>query len=537
MSLSAEQIVKRVDLLHSQRANWSSYWQDLARFCLPQKAYITRSRVSGERLDFHQIFDNEAIRDLQTMAAGFSSNLTNPSSKWFSLGTRDSEFMKSKAVLEWFKRVEDEIFATLSTSNFESTMQEFYMDSGCFGTGTIITEQDFKTRVRFTEIPIEEEYIEEDDRGRVNKVYRRFEYTVQQAFERWGKNAGAAVAEQMKDDNETNRLKKLKFIHCTTPRDERDPSKKDNINMPVQSIWVEVSKKEVISEGGFQEMPYQVGRFRHLTGEAWGYSPAMNAIDDIRMLNAEKRTLIRAAMKIVDPPAILPYRGFIQPLNFNPSAVNYVKDQKPGEAYSAIQTKGNIGIGIELINEVKDGIKKAFFVPVFQAFSEITKQMTVPEVQKRIAENMTLLGPAVGRFTQEVFDPLITRVFMILFRSGVLPPPPSEIQGQELDIVYISQLAKAQRLSEINDIESLLIDVQAVAGVLPNVVDNIDGDKVIRLIHRIRRVDPDIIRSSKDVEIIRQARAQAEAVQAQLAQAEQVAGIVKTGAEAMSAEK
>jgi hypothetical protein len=251
------------------------------------------------------------------------------------------------------------------------------------------------------------------------------------------------------------------------------------------------------------------------------------------MLSAEKKTLIRAAMKVVDPPFIIPHRGFIQPLNFNPGGPNIVKDHKPDDAYTPILTKANIPIAIEMIEEVKDSIKKAFFVPLFQAFADITKQMTIPEVQRRINENMVLLGPTVGRFTQEVFDPAISRTFMILFRKGLLPPAPKELAGKELDIVYISQLAKAQRLSEINEIENLLMDVQAVAGVLPNVVDNIDGDKVIRLIHKIRRVDPDILRSDKEIEIIRAARAQAEEAQAQLAAAGQVAKAAKDASSAV----
>ena len=323
--MKAEDIIKKVDILDSERAGITSYWQDLANFCFPRKAWITAKKNTGDRLNFSQLFDSVAIRALQIMAAGFSSHLTNPSSKWFSLGTKDIKLMTSKAVQIWFKEVEEEIFSTLSTSNFEPVMQEFYLDSGCFGTGSILSEEDFKTRVRFTSIPLSEIYIEEDFSGRINRVYRQFEYTVQQAYGRWGDDAGEAVREQMRENKPQNLLKKLKFIHSVVPREYRDRSKIDNLNMPWQSQWVEVSKKENIAESGFEEFPYHTGRFNKLTGEVWGFSPAMNVLSDIRMVSAAKKTLIRAAMKMVDPPFIIPQRGFIQPLNFNPGGPNYSK--------------------------------------------------------------------------------------------------------------------------------------------------------------------------------------------------------------------
>ncbi len=525
-------IIKKVELLKSDRANWESYWQTLARFCLPKRAYITRNRVEGEQLDFHQIFDNVAIRALQTMAAGFGSHLTNPSSKWFSLSTKNQDIMRSKATQKWFKSAEEEMFSTLATSNFESIMQEFYQGSGCFGTGAIFSEEDFKTRVRFTMIPIEELFIEEDAKGRVNRVYRKFEYTALQAFERWGKDSGEAVAELMKEKNPNSMKKKLTFIHSVVPRETRDPSKEDNMNMPFESKWTEVSKKQTIREGGFREMPYHVGRFNKETGQVWGFSPAMNVLADIKMVNKMKQTLIRAAMKIVDPPFIVPHRGFVQPLNFNPSGANYSKDQKPSDAYHSIDTRANIPIGMDLIQRVSDDIEKGFFVPVFQAFIDITKAMSVPEVRQRIAENMTLLGPVVGRFTQEVFDPMITRVFLILLRTGVLPPPPEETIDQDLDITYISALAKAQRNSEIQEIQSFLGDVSAISQVLPEVIDKIDGDETIDIIAKIRRVNPDLLRDDEVVKAIREQRAAVAEQQARMNSAEQLAGTLKDGASA-----
>ncbi len=510
MSKRAEDIINRVDILKSEAANIRSQWQQLGKFCLPRKAWITQTRVPGQRLDFHAIFDSTAIKSLQDMAAGFNSHLTNPSSPWFSLTTKNRELRKSKAVQVWFKNVNDEIRSTLNTSNFDSSLQEFYLDAGCFGTGSIFVEEDIKDKVRFTTVPLEQMYFEEDAKGRINRVYREFEYTVQQAFDLWGDRAGPAVTKPMSEPGEKSKFKRVTIIHAVFPRDQRQAGKKDNLNMPIASLWIEKSKKHEISESGFMEMPYATGRFNKRPGEVWGFSPAMNALADIKMLNHEKKILIRAAMKLVDPPLVAPNAGFVLPINLNSAAMNYFNPNaaKVGDL-QPIQTKGNIPIGFEMLRDVKIDIEAAFFIPLFKAFSQITpgKSMTIPEVQRRIDESQALLGPVVGRFTQEVFDPTITRLFLIRFRQGGFPPPPPEIEDQELDIIYMGQLARAQRRQEVVSLSRGLETVRAVAEFIPPVIDKVNGDKIVDKIWEVEGIDPELLNDENEVRAIREAQA------------------------------
>lgn len=529
MMTPIEELFRNQEHIYNLNANWRSYHQEVAEFCLPRKAFVTRPRTTGEKISFHKLFDSTAIRSLKIMAAGFHSNLTNPASKWFNLRTRELKFMDSKAVRMWFKSVEDIIFAILNTSNFDTTMQEFYMDSGCFGTGVIFTQEDLQDVVRFSLIPIDQVGIEEDSAGRVNRMYRMFKYTAIQAYELWGNMAGEVVMEAINDKKYT---KEIEFLHYVGPRGDREAGKVDAKNMPWQSVWAEKTKKYLIKESGYLDFPFAVGRFYKDAKETMGFSPAMDELADIKLINAEKRTLIRAAMKAVDPALIAPSKGFILPLNANPGAMNY-RDPKVGvDSLTTMPSDQKIPIGFEMVRDVQGDIEKGFFVPLFQAFSQITKQMTIPEVQRRIAENMVLLGPTVGRFTQEVLDPIITRVFNISYRRGILPQPPPVIINQDLDIVYISQLAKAQRLTEINEIQSFLADLGAIAQVKPSVLDKIDEDKVVDIMAKIRGITPDLMRDEFEIQKIRQQRAEAQAMQARLQVAQQGADIVKTASDA-----
>ena len=529
MSKSGEEIVKRADLLKSERGNWESYWQSIADNFMPRKAYIIRSRVEGQELDFSRIFDSTPIRALNTMASGFHSWLTNPASKWFVLDTPDKRLSKQRTVKKWFADVTDEINLTLNNSNFDETIQEFYIDAGGFGTGSVFTEEDLQERVRFIELPIEEYMIVEDARGRVIEVYRAFEYTALQAVDRWGVKAGEEANKAVADGKF---LKKIKYIHAIFKRDVREVGKRDRRNMPIASVWVIHKTKEILFEGGFEEFPIAVGRFMKRVREPWGFSPAMDSLPDARMLQAQARIIIRAAQKLVDPPVLLPSTGFMLPLNLNASGINYRNIQTNKDDFTTIKTGGNIGIGREEIEQTREAINQGMFVRLFQAFSVITKQMTVPEVQERIREGMVLLGPVVGRFQQEILDPLIIRVFNILFRNGNLPQIPEVLLGRELNVRYISPLAKAQRESEVTSIIRVLQTVGDMAQIVPSVIDKINPDKTVDIIADVMGAPVDMLRDDAEVQAMRDGRAQKEAALQQTQQIANAAQIAKVGSEA-----
>ena len=524
-----EALVKRYNDLVDKNSGWISYYQDISDFCLPRKGWQTTIRNDGDRLKLNTLFDATAILSLQDMAAGFHSNLTNPSSQWFTYRVRNNDLMKIRAVEMWFKEVTERTYAVLNASNFDTTMQEFYVNAGGFGTGVILTLEDPSDKVRFMEILPKDIQIEEDSSGRVNRVYIKMPMTIQQAYDRWGKNAGDIVTEKI----DTKPNDKLDICLYIGPRDRRDASKEDSVNMPYESLWIELTKKHVCQEGGFFEFPVAVGRFYKHTGDTFGFSPAMNVLSFIKLVNAQQKTMLRAAMKVADPPLLLPSRGFIVPLNLNPAALNYRDQKTTAEDLTQIPGGGNIPITLEVIQQVQERIEKGFFLPLFRALSDITKQMTVPEVQRRIAENMGLLGPVIGRFIDETLDVVLERVFMVLYRNGEYPDIPGVLLDNESDlsVTYTSPLAKAQRESEVFSLQSFLSDVGLIAQVKPDVLDNIDGDVVVETLAKVRSITPEILRDKEEVKAMREQRAQQQDIMNRIAMAQQGANAVKTGAE------
>ena len=110
---------------------------------------------------------------------------------------------------------------------------------------------------------------------------------------------------------------------------------------------------------------------------------------------------------------------------------------------------------------------------------------TATEIQAREAEKMFMLGPLIERQMSEMLDPMISRIFAIMYRAGKFPPPPEELQDREVKIEYMSILASTQKQSAYSGIQilidtvGLMAQMQVSTGQQPEVLDKIDFDEIV----------------------------------------------------------
>jgi len=242
-------------------------------------------------------------------------------------------------------------------------------------------------------------------------------------------------------------------------------------------------------------------------------------------------------MKHTDPPIALPENAFIMPFNSNPRAVNYYKKDAM-DSSKDIFAFGNFGdpqVGVSAIEYYAMKVKSLMYSDVFKAFEGLEKQMNNPEVMERINEKMAMLGPAVDRFTGEVLNPIIIRTIGILYRRGKLPPAPDEfINDPQYEIDYISQLAQAQKRSELNSLVTALTMVGQMAQFSPESLDKIDPDRTVDETWSIVGAPIRVLRSDDEVKKIREARAQNMAKVQEMQMLGAGAQTAKAGAEAVN---
>jgi len=525
----AEDIVKRLSQLESERQNYATFWQDVSKYVLPRKAYITRTRTPGEKYDY-DIYDSTAMQANITLAAGLHSYLTNPNSRWFSLRLDNEEINNDQEVKAWIQDTEDRMFNALNASNFNQQIHELYLDLGVFGVACMYEEEDETDQIRFYSRDIAEIFLCENEKEKIDTVYRKFKMTARQAFDKWGESAGEVVKNFM-DKKEFD--KQVEFIHCVMPRYERDVNKDDAVNMAWESTYIEVSKKHLVAQSGYREFPYFTPRFNKNSGEVWGSSPAMVLYSDIKMLNEMVKVLIRSAQKQVDPPLVLPHDGYLLPIKYGPAALNFRLKGTADDKIEPLATGANISIGLEIISQWQQIVKKGYFVDLFLLLADpARKDMTATEVMQRVEEKMLILAPVLGRLMNEFLDPLINRTFNILWRTGKLLPPPEIIQNMPYKIEYISPLARAQKLDQMKSINSFIALVGQIAIAKPDVVDNVNEDEIVNDVQQLYGVNPEYVRGEDEVAKIREQRAQMQMQMAQMQQAQAVADVAKTGTEA-----
>jgi hypothetical protein len=114
-------------------------------------------------------------------------------------------------------------------------------------------------------------------------------------------------------------------------------------------------------------------------------------------------------------------------------------------------------------------------------------------------------------------------------------PPPEELHGMELQVEFVSMLAQAQRAIATNAIDRFVGNLGAVAQIKPEVLDKFDADAWADSYSDMLGVDPQLIVDEKQVQGVRQARAQAQQQAAQAAQQEQASATALNGAKAAQA--
>ena len=304
-----KELIDRLKSLETQRDYWNSHFQELADYMLPRKADIVRTRSRGEKRT-ENIFDGTALQAVDLLSASLHGMLTSGATPWFHLDMKNQSLGRDDDVREWLQSSSTSMMRAFNQSNFETEIHEMYVDLVVFGTGCMFVEMNDGI-LRFSTRHISEFYIQENQFGLVDTVFRKYKSPVRQVIQRFGFDN---VSEYLKKTFEKTPDEEVEMLHVVLPRMERNPDKKDNQNMPFASIYIDMKTQTILSIGGFEEFPYIVPRFLKATGEIMGRSPAMTALPDVKMLNLMSKTIIQAAQKQIDPPLLVPDDGFILPV-------------------------------------------------------------------------------------------------------------------------------------------------------------------------------------------------------------------------------
>lgn len=507
-------LLSRFDRLKAQRQNWETHWQEVADYMQPRKADVTKTRSKGDKRT-ELIFDSSPIQAVELLAASLHGMLTNPSTPWFSLRFKNSELEMEDEAKLWLENATDVMYTAFNRSNFQQEIFELYHDLITFGTAAMFIQEDNEDVLKFSTRHINEIFIAEDDKGRIDTVYRKFKLSARAAMQQFGTKVSTDIQAQAKKDP----YNEVEILHVVYPRSDFNPNLKDTDNMPFESVYIEMKNGNELSVSGFQEFPFVVPRYLKASHEIYGRSPAMTALPDVKMLNEMSKTTIKAAQKQVDPPLLVPDDGFLLPVRTVPGGLNFYRSGTR-DRIEPLNIGANNPLGLNMEEQRRTAIRNVFYVD--QLLMQQGPQMTATEVIQRNEEKMRLLGPVLGRLQSELLKPMIDRCFNILFRRGQFAPAPDFLSGQDIEIEYVSPLAKAQKSTELSSITRGIEILGSLANVAP-VFDYINFDALVKHVSDLVGVPQKVLKLQSQVNAEREEAAQAAQQQQQMAQMQQVA--------------
>jgi hypothetical protein len=493
-----------------KRSNWESHWQEVADYMLPRKAEITKQRASGDKRNI-SIFDATPIHALELLAASLHGMLTSSANRWFSLRFKETELNDSDEAKEWLEDATQRMYDVIAKSNFQQEIFECYHDLIAFGTACLMIEEDDEDTLNFSARHIKEIYIQENKKGYVDTIYRKFKMPAQAVLDKFGMEN---VSKEVLNSAKKNPFDDLTIIHVVRPRLEFDPKKKDKKNMPFQSIYYEESTGHIIMIGGFKENPYVIPRYLKASTEIYGRSPGMNALPDVKVLNKMVENSLKAAAKQIDPPLLIPDDGMLAPIRMAPGSINYYRAGSR-DRIEPLNINANTSITLNSENQRREAILKMFHVD--QLVITENRNMTATEVLQRQEEKMRILGPVLGRLQSELLSPMIIRIFNIMLRNNLFQMAPAILRSQELNIEYVSPIALAQKSSELQSIMRGLELFGSMAQAMP-VMDYIDENGLIKQLINILGLPAKMIKSDAEVQQIREERAQQQQMQMEMQQ-------------------
>tara|TARA_A100001388_G_scaffold56690_1_gene39083 strand:- start:35377 stop:37014 length:1638 start_codon:yes stop_codon:yes gene_type:complete len=502
MKQQVNQILKRLEQLESFRAPWETLWQDCTDFVNPRRGDFQTKQARGSRARFDKVFDSTAPLANEQLASGLHGHLTNVAERWFHLRVPGQN--SSAGTHAWLQQAVgimfDKVF-NIAESNFITSVHELYLDLGAYGTAVIFVEDKPGKPIGFRSFHLADCYVAENHEGVVDTVYRRYKHTARQLMQLYAD----VLPEKIKEIATKQPFQEFTCVHAVEPRADLDYGKKDKNNMPFKSCYVLVEEQIMLKEGGFQEFPYMVPRWSKTSGEVYGRSPSMMCMPDIKMVNEMMKTTIRAAQKATDPPLLVPDDGFMMPLRTVPGGLNYYRSGTPDKVEPLIGGE-RPDVGLDFIESRREHIKKAFHVDWLQMREG--PQMTATEVMQRQEEKMRLMGPMVGRLQSEFLGPMITRVFQLMMRRKELPPVPQELEGIDLQLDYVSPVARAQKAQAVFNFSRFMEQMIPLANVKPEIFDNIDADATFRWAHKTLDAPVETLTNPDQVQEIRQQKAE-----------------------------
>ncbi len=520
---NAKELLQKTQTLSGERQNFESVWQEVANIFRPIKSDITTKRSSGEKAHIIELFESAPINCVNNLKSIVIGVFFNRSIKPISITAATEEINEDQDVKDWIAEFTKMLLDTMFNPNsgFERALSEAVADDIVFGTMATFIEEGKNFPIKYYTQNIKNFLISENDEGEADYIILKHRMTARQILAKW-KDTDAQISEKIIEANKRNSFEQFDLQLHIFPREEKSNNKIDVLNKDIAGFWVDEKHQLIIQEIGWDSMPVSIGRSEKATDELYGTSKAMIALADARQINQMSRQ-INELTEIAGKPPLNVNANYTKRINLRPGAINRPDQKQLPAGRAAIEqilTVGNVPLTQELIERKERNIREIFFLDKLKIFDDA--RATATQVLELKAEYFRIMGEfilAVVHYTEQLlnrtFDILFNKIYIKnadgkyqlsqnnLFQKEI---PDLLVKNTQLKINYQNPITQSQKLNESVAIEKLLAGVMNLSQVQPEVIDNINFDKVVRKTADILGIDPDIIKNPILVKKEREAR-------------------------------
>lgn len=511
-----QRILQRKNALWNDRSSYDAHAQDIADFLLPRAVrFHETDRNRGGKSYYNQIIDETGTQAHGVLEAGLMAGMTSPARPWVKLATPDRDLMEFAPVKAWLSKVTLKMLQIFAKSNTYRAFRTTYGQLGGFGVGANIVVDNYDNVLHNYPLAFGQYAIGLNYLGQADTVYRMMSKTVHQLVSEFGLENCSQTVKNLYDKHNYDAL--VPVLHAIEPRRDRDYTKRDAKHMAFKSCYLEMGRdgeNQYLRESGFKEFPAVCPRWLVDGDDTYASRwPAAVALGSIKQLQQEQLQKSNAIDYQVEPPLQVPVAYKNQDLDRLPGGVMYVDMATPaGGIRSAFEVNLNLQHLLIDIQDVRDRINKSFFVDLFKMLANDTRSnVTAREIAERHEEKLLMLGPVLESLHTEMLQPFVEITFAKMLRAGLFAPgmplePPAELNGQDLDIEFISTLAQAQRAVGTAAVDRYIGTLASVASVKPGVLDKMDEDQIADIYADMLGIDPSLVVADDRVALIRKER-------------------------------
>lgn len=501
--------LKRKTALENERSSWLPELKDVSENIVPWRGRFTTTETNRNQHTsrLKKLYDSTGTRAHAVLEAGLMSGNTSPARPWFRLKTPDATLNEFHSVKEWLDDSAKIMRTVFSRANTYKMLRAIYAELGAFGVGVAIGDRSYNTVIHHNWLTAGEYCLAANQDGKIDTIMREYAATVEQVVNTFGL---ANVSDSVKHRWERFDYNSyVDVIHLIEPRRQRNMRSKLAKDKAFKSCYYEAkgSEDKVLRESGYDRFPGLAPRWGLATStDVYCPGPGAHALPHVKELQHLKLRKAQAVDYLTKPPLQMPSSMASRPYSTLPGGITFTDDTSKG-VRTQFETRLDLSHLQADIADIRAQIKEAFFYDLFLMLANDTRSgTTAHEIALRHEEKLLMLGPVLENLYGECLQPLVEDTFVACFEAGVLPPPPSELNEQDIQIEFVSTLAQAQRTVGVQALDRVIGTVANIAAFRPEAADKLDVDKAVDEYADAFGVDPSIIVANDKVAIVRKAR-------------------------------